>query len=115
VQALLGKMAAQLVAWRMICWRVVYLQTQGKIPSWEASMSQLYRKEVNPQYGRALLEILGPSGLIEQGHPEAVLDGRSEWYIREGFNNHGQGGRFVTRNVIARRGLDLPQHKAKGN
>ncbi|GAA4326928.1 acyl-CoA dehydrogenase family protein [Pigmentiphaga soli] len=109
VRQLIGALAAQLQAWRMVGWRVVYLQSQGRMPTWEASMSQFYRKEVNPPFGRAILEILGPRALIERGDPESVLYGRSEWYLREGFDNHGQGGRFVTRNVIARRGLDLPK------
>lgn len=109
VRSLLGRMAGQLQAWRMVCWRTVDLQMRGQTPSWEASMSQFYRKEINPQFGQAILEILGPRALIERGDPEALLYGRAEWYLREAFDNHGQGGRFVTRNVIARRGLDLPK------
>ena len=109
VRQTIGRLGAQLQAWRMICWRVVHIQTQGKMPTWEASMSQFYRKDINPQFGQAVLEILGPRALLERGDPDAVLYGRSEWYLREGFDNHGQGGRFVTRNVIARRGLNLPK------
>ena len=52
---------------------------------------------------------LGPQALLERGDSHAPLAGRAEWYLRESFNNHGQGGRFVTRNVIARRGLDMPR------
>ena len=103
----IGRLAAQLEAWRMICWRVVLLQQRGEVPSWEASLAQFYRKDFNPQFGRVLLEVFGPQAILERGDPEAVLGGRVEWYLREGFNNHGQGGRFVTRNVIARRGLGL--------
>jgi alkylation response protein AidB-like acyl-CoA dehydrogenase len=104
-----GRLAAQLEAWRMICWRVVMLQARGEAPSWEASMAQLYRKDFNPQFGRLLLEVVGPQALVERGESRSVLAGRVEWYLRESFNNHGQGGRFVTRNVIARRGLALPR------
>jgi len=109
VRQTIGRLAAYLDAWRMICWRVVSLQMQGAIPSWEASLAQLYRKDFNPQFGKALLDIFGPEGLVERGEHAAPLAGRIEWYIREAFNNHGQGGRFVTRNVIARRGLDMPR------
>ena len=72
-------------------------------------MAQLYRKDFNPQFGRLLLEIIGPQALVERGEPRSALAGRVEWYLRESFNNHGQGGRFVTRNVIARRGLQMPR------
>ncbi|MCC7425308.1 MAG: acyl-CoA dehydrogenase family protein [Alphaproteobacteria bacterium] len=108
VRQLIGSLAAQVQAWRMISWRVVMLQHRGLVPSWEGSLAQLYRKDINPQFGKAHLEIFGNAGLIERFDPDAILDGRSEWFLREGFNNHGQGGRFVTRNVIARRGMGLP-------
>ena len=109
VRQTIGRLAAQIQAWRMVCWRVVHLQGLGQMPTWEASMSQFYRKEINPQFGQAILEILGPRALIERGDPEAILYGRSEKYLREAFDNHGQGGRFITRNAIARRGLNLPK------
>lgn len=105
----IGRLAAYLEAWRMICWRVVMLQVRGEVPSWEASMAQFYRKDFNPQFGRLMLEVMGPQALVERGESRATLSGRVEWYLRESFNNHGQGGRFVTRNVIARRGLNLPR------
>lgn len=109
IREAIGRLAAYLEAWRMICWRVVMLQARGEVPSWEASMAQLYRKDFNPQFGRLLLEVVGPQALVERGEQRSALAGRVEWYLRESFNNHGQGGRFVTRNVIARRGLDLPR------
>jgi 3-oxocholest-4-en-26-oyl-CoA dehydrogenase alpha subunit len=108
VRQLIGSLWSQLQAWRAICWRVVMLQAQGKVPSWEASLAQFYRKDVNPQFGAAMLEIFGIAGMVERDDEAALLMGRIEWFLREGFNNHGQGGRFVTRNVIAQRGLGLP-------
>ncbi len=108
VRQVIGSLAMHLQSWRMICWRVVMLQAEGKVPSWEASLAQLFRKDINPLFGQAMLEIFGTSGLIERDDEAAALFGRVEFSLREGFNNHGQGGRFVTRNVIARRGLDLP-------
>lgn len=109
IREAVGRLAASLEAWRMICWRVVMLQYKGEVPSWEASMAQLCRKDFNPQFGRLLLEVLGPEALVERGESRSPLAGRVEWYLRESFNNHGQGGRFVTRNVIARRGLNMPR------
>lgn len=107
VRRRIGALAAQIEAWRDVCWRVVGLQRLGKVPSWEASMSELYRKDINPRFGRLMFELFGREALIEGPDPRAVLGGRPEWLLREGFNNHGQGGRFVTLNTIARRGLGL--------
>lgn len=102
-----GQLAAQIEAWRDICWRVIALQRRGEVPSWEASISEYYRKEINPRFGRLMFEVFGRAATIEGGDPLALLDGRPEWLLREGFNNHGQGGRFVTLNAVARRGLGL--------
>lgn len=107
VRRRIGGLAAQIDAWRGICWRVVALQRRGEVPSWEASVSELYRKDINPQFGRLMFEVFGRDALVEGPGPDALLDGRPEWLLREGFNNHGQGGRFVTLNTIARRGLGL--------
>jgi alkylation response protein AidB-like acyl-CoA dehydrogenase len=107
VRRRIGALAADIDAWRDVSWRVVGLQRRGKVPSWEASMSELYRKDINPRFGRLMFEMFGREALIEGSDPRALLDGRPEWLLREGFNNHGQGGRFVTLNTIAKRGLGL--------
>lgn len=108
IRQIVGSLAAQVQAYRMICWRVATLQDRGIVPSWEASLAQFYRKDINPQFARAELEIFGTDVTFERGDPAAVLSGSAEHIMREGFSNHGQGGRFVTRNVIAKRGLNLP-------
>ncbi|MEX2540680.1 MAG: acyl-CoA dehydrogenase family protein [Trueperaceae bacterium] len=90
-------------AWRMLCWRVVLLQGRGDSPSWEASQAELYRKLVNPEFGRLISIVCGSEYLSDQLSP--LL----KWWIREGTNNHGQGGRNVTMNAIGRRGLKLPR------
>lgn len=96
---LVGELAGMLAAWRAIAWRVIRLQAAGEVPSWEASLSQYYRKECNPLLGELILEAFGMDAMFEGG--------RLEFLVREAFNNHGQGGRLVTRNVIGRRGMKL--------
>lgn len=105
---LAGQLAAMLEAWRLVCWRVIWLQSQGEIPSWEASLSQYYRKECNPLLGELIVETFGMEALVTRDDKAAPLGGRLEWLVRESFNNHGQGGRLVTRNVIGKRGMGLP-------
>ncbi|MGH3756813.1 acyl-CoA dehydrogenase family protein [Actinophytocola sp.] len=100
-RTLAGELAAMLEAWRAIAWRVIRLQARGEVPSWEASLSQYYRKECNPLLGELVLEAFGIDAVLEGGGP-------LEFLVREAFNNHGQGGRLVTRNVIGRRGMKLP-------
>lgn len=109
VSETIGEIAARLHAWRAVAWRVAYLQQAGLDPSWEASVAELHRKWTNPRFGKLLLDVLGPESLISREDPASPLAGRLEWRLRESFNNHGQGGRMVTMNVIARRGVGLPK------
>lgn len=109
VRALIGRLSVSLEAWRRICWRVMAMQARGDVPSWHASLDQLLRKKVNPEFGRLILEVFGSAALLEAGPGSSPLTRRLEYLLRESFNNHGQGGIMVTRNSIGRRGLDLPR------
>lgn len=102
-KVLAGRLAAMLEAWRWVAWRVIQLQAQGEVPSWEASLSQYYRKECNPLLGELILEAFGMDAVVTGGG----AGGRLESLVLEAFNNHGQGGRLVTRNVIGKRGMKL--------
>jgi alkylation response protein AidB-like acyl-CoA dehydrogenase len=98
-----AELLTMIEAWRMLCWRVVLLQGRGDAPSWEASQAELYRKLVNPEFGRLIATVCASEYL--SGDLSPLL----RWWIREGTNNHGQGGRNVTMNAIGRRGLKLPR------
>jgi alkylation response protein AidB-like acyl-CoA dehydrogenase len=104
-----GRLATMLSAWRVMGWRVAGAQARGEVPTWEASVAELYRKNTNPLMGDLLLEVFGPDALLSHGEQQAILHGRLEYDLLESFNNHGQGGLMVTKNAIARRGLKLPR------
>jgi alkylation response protein AidB-like acyl-CoA dehydrogenase len=109
VRQRLADVATDLEAWRMICWRVVWLQSQGQVPQAEASMVQLLRKKVIPKLHKLLWELGGPLGQLKEGSPWALMNGKLEYYSQHAFNIHGQGGIAQTKNAIAKRGLRLPR------
>ena len=108
----LADVAMDLEAWRLICWRVVWLQSQGQVPQAEASMVQLLRKKVIPKLHKLLWELGGPLSQLKEGSKWALMNGKLEYYSQHAFNIHGQGGMAQTRNAIARRGLGLPRYQA---
>lgn len=105
----IAEVAIDLEAWRMICWRVVWLQSQGKLPQAESSMVQLLRKKTMPKLQKLLWELGGPLAQLQDGSRWCLMNGKLEYYSRHAFNIHGQGGIAQTKNAIARRGLGLPR------
>ena len=108
----LADVAMDLEAWRMICWRLIWLQSQGQVPQAEASMVQLIRKKTIPKLHKLLWELGGPLSQLKEGSKWALMNGKLEYYSQHAFNIHGQGGMAQTRNAIARRGLGLPRYQA---
>ena len=107
----LADTAIALETWRMICWRVVWLQSQGQVPQAESSMVQLLRKQTTPKVSRLLWELGGPLAQLKEGTRWAVMNGKLEYYSQHAFNIHGQGGIAQTKNAIARRGLGMPRQQ----
>ncbi len=107
----LADVAMDLEAWRMVCWRVVWMQSQGQMPQAEASMIQNFRKKVEPKLSRLLWELGGPLAQLKEGTRWAPMNGKLEYYSRNAFNIHGQGGISQTKNAIARRGLGMPRYQ----
>lgn len=108
----LAEVAADLEAWRLICWRVAWLQSEGVVPQAEASMVQLLRKKTTPKLQKLIWELGGPLAQLKASSPWALMNGKLEYYSQHAFNIHGQGGIAQTKNAIARRGLGLPRYTA---
>ncbi len=107
----IADIATEVEAWRLIGWRVVWLQSQGQVPQAEASLVQLLRKKVTPKLFKLLWELGGPLSLLTEDSRLAPLSGKLEYYARHAFNIHGQGGLNQTRNAIAHRGLGMPRYR----
>jgi len=90
--------------------RVVWLQDEGLIPSYETALLKLSIGEHFQYIARLGLEILGLYGQLRKNSKYSVLEGVMESYFRASFlHTIGGGTSEIMRNIIALRGLGLPQ------
>jgi alkylation response protein AidB-like acyl-CoA dehydrogenase len=97
-------------AGRWISYRVVWLQSQGRVPNYESSMSKLFGSTLSTEIANQGVRMAGLYGQLAPGSPHAPLDGRLEdayiWGAAAGIRG---GTNEVQRNIIATRGLGLPR------
>ncbi|MBM4406448.1 MAG: acyl-CoA dehydrogenase [Chloroflexi bacterium] len=109
VRLRLAELSIAILVGRNLSYRVVSMQSKGRIPNMEASMSKLYSTELTQYVSRGLMDILGLSGQLLQG-PRAPFGGRAPMqYMGNMAQTIGGGTSEVQRNVIAQRGLGLPR------
>jgi alkylation response protein AidB-like acyl-CoA dehydrogenase len=95
---------------RWLCYRVAQMQSEGKIPNAEASVSKIFGTELQRQMGITGLRVVGMPGLLEPGPAYAPLRGRLErWAMAAPSYTIAGGTSEVNRNIVATRGLGLPR------
>ncbi|GBD12356.1 Putative acyl-CoA dehydrogenase FadE17 [bacterium HR24] len=95
---------------RLLAYRVAWVQSQGRIPNQEASMSKLFGSELQQRLARAGMEMLGLGGQLRPGSEWAPLAGRiADYYLGSVATTIAAGTSEVMRNIIAMRGLGLPR------
>src|SRR5690606_25280081 len=63
---------------RWLCYRVAQMQSEGKVPNSEASVSKVFGTELQRQMGITGMRVLGMAGQFEPGTGYAPLKGRIE-------------------------------------
>lgn len=95
---------------RWLCYRVAQMQSEGKVPNSEASVSKVFGTELQRQMGITGMRVLGMAGQLEPGTGYAPLQGRVErWALAAPSYTIAGGTSEVNRNIIATRGLGLPR------
>ncbi len=95
---------------RWLCYRVAEMQSQGRVPNYEASISKVFGTELQRQMGVTGMRVLGMAGQFEPGTKYAPLQGRVErWALAAPSYTIAGGTSEVNRNIIATRGLGLPR------
>jgi alkylation response protein AidB-like acyl-CoA dehydrogenase len=106
----LAERALEFEIGRWLCYRVAQMQSEGKVPNSEASVSKVFGTELQRQMGITGLRVLGLPGTIEPGSPYAPLRGRVErWALAAPSYTIAGGTSEVNRSIIATRGLGLPR------
>ena len=109
VRRTVADLATDLEAARMHSLRVVNAMQHGRSPNIEAAMNKIWATEWYQRFATAAVELLGPGGWLQQGSKHAQCDGTFViLMLASVIQTVGGGSSEVQRNIIARRGLGLP-------
>jgi alkylation response protein AidB-like acyl-CoA dehydrogenase len=107
-RTLLADLTVQYNVGRWLCYRVSWMQSRGRRPNYEASISKLYGSELQQRVAQAAVRILGMAGLLDM--ETAPYAGRlARYYLGSVAATVAAGTSEVQRNIIATRGLGLPR------
>ena len=105
----LAELHIEFAAGRLMAYRVAYMQSQGEIPNYEASMSKAYGGELNQRLAQQI-NLFGLAGSLTEGQPYAPLGGRLPLeYLNAIPLTIAAGTTEINKNIIATRGLGLPR------
>ncbi len=94
---------------KMLSYRVVSLQAQGRVPNYEASMAKLYNSELSQRIARTAMKMFGLWGQV-MDRERAPLRARAPYaYLTTVASTIAGGTSEIQRNIIATRGLGLPR------
>ena len=93
---------------RFLAYRIVYLQSKGQIPNYEASVSKNFGAELSQRLAHTRLRLLGMAGQLRNGSRGEVVDAATP-YLLAVPATIGAGTSEINRSIIATRGLGLPR------
>ncbi len=94
---------------RLMSYRVAWMQSQGLVPNYEASMAKTLGTELHQRMGRVAYATLGLSGQVLEGQ-WAPLHGQVPQTVLSSVSlTIAAGTSEINRNIIATRGLGLPR------
>lgn len=106
----LAQLAVDAEVLRLLCYRITMMQTKGKVPNYEASVTKVFGSELLDRLSNVAMQILGPFSQLDRGSKWAALDGgivRS--FLTSPSIGIGGGTSEIMRSIIAVRGLGLPR------
>ncbi len=110
VRSTVARLATELEVSRMLQRRVIGEAVKGGVPTVESSMYKLFMNETGQRVADAALDLLGPGAELRAGEEGAPVGGRFERSYRYTVvDTIGGGTSEIQKNIIARRGLDLPR------
>ncbi|PWB45669.1 MAG: hypothetical protein C3F10_05070 [Dehalococcoidia bacterium] len=93
---------------KMLSYRVITIQAEGRVPNHEASIAKLFNTELSQRIARSAMKMIGTSAQLMG--PEAPMKGRAPAsYVQTVSSTIAGGTSEVQRNIVATRGLGLPR------
>ncbi|MSO87639.1 MAG: acyl-CoA dehydrogenase [Acidimicrobiia bacterium] len=112
VQHNLARVYAKAQALRLMNWKQAWAADRGRPDMAESSAIKVFGSEFNLEAAQALLEVIGVAGLLDEGSPGSVVEGRvRSAYLNGLILTFGAGTNEIQRDIIAMAGLGLPHYK----
>jgi hypothetical protein len=110
VQETLGRFTAEVEALSALVYANISRWSRGTERVHDAPMAKLMFSELGVEIARFALELSGEAGILVEGDPGAVDNGRwqDEFLYARAYTIAG-GSSEIMRNIIAERGLKLPR------
>ncbi|WP_035855688.1 acyl-CoA dehydrogenase family protein [Cryptosporangium arvum] len=97
---------------RLLTARAEWITRNGGLPGVEGSMAKLYTSEAAQRQHSALLDLLGPEGVLDQRAPDAPVAGEVEFAFRNSLVDTIYGGTSeIMREIVAAGRLGLPRSR----
>lgn len=108
----LGELIVDLEMLRHMSNKNTWLVAKGDISSMVASMAKVWSTELYYRMTSTVMQLMGPFGQLQKGSKWAMLEGEVELgYRNSPPSKFGGGANEVQRDIIARRGLNLPRSR----
>jgi alkylation response protein AidB-like acyl-CoA dehydrogenase len=106
-----AQLVTQLEVSRMLQRKVISEALRERVPTVESSRYKLFMNETGQRVADAALDLMGAAGQLRAGESGAPIGGRFERSYRYTVvDTIGGGASEIQKNIIARRGLGLPQN-----
>jgi alkylation response protein AidB-like acyl-CoA dehydrogenase len=97
---------------RLLALRVTWMYQTGGVPGVEGSMAKLFATEAYKRNRADVIDMLGPSGVLQRGADDVALDGELEQEYRESnVETIRACASEILRDIVAERRLGLPRSR----
>lgn len=105
----LAQIAIEIEASRLLWYRIAWMQDQGLVPNYQASISKFFNDDLMYRLSTVATGLLGLYSQIERSSKWVPLLGKIERLYLTSFANSGGGTQEIQKIIIATRGLGLPR------
>ncbi len=94
---------------KMLSYRVITIQNEGRVPNHEASIAKLFNTELSQRIARTAMKMIGTHGMLTDSEKAPMKARASQSYMQTVSSTIAGGTSEVQRNIVATRGLGLPR------